>query len=80
KVPTYKWVVQDLCEECRNAPSTDLPPAPAADSEKSKSTESKAKESKAAAPKPAESKPAQEPKQRPDTKGKAAIGTARVEN
>jgi hypothetical protein len=75
KVPTYKWVVQDLCEECRNAPSTDLPPAPAADSKQSKSAEPKDKESKSAAP-----KSAGPPKIPADSKGKAAVGAPRDPN
>lgn len=75
KVPTYKWVVQDLCEECRTASPSDLPPAPAADFKQSKSAEPRDKESKSAA-----SKPAGPPKAPADAKGKAAVGAPRDPN
>jgi hypothetical protein len=71
KVPTYKWVLQDLCAECRNAPPADLPPAPAADAKEVKSSDTK---SKGTAPK--ESKSADQPQKGAEPKGKAAVGSS----
>jgi len=34
KVPTYKWVIQDLCEDCRRAVESGNEPRPAAEKEK----------------------------------------------
>ena len=72
KVPTYKWVVQDLCEECRNASPSDLSPAPAADAKEAKAGDSKAKDAK-----PPASKPTEPTKHAGDAKGKAAVGSSR---
>jgi hypothetical protein len=72
KVPTYKWVLQDLCEECRNAPPADLPPAPAADAKESKSSDTKSKDTA-----PKESKAADQPQKSAEAKGKAAVGSSR---